>query len=44
MSCGHCVNAVTSELDEIPGVDSVSVDLVPDLAARPHDLSPGPRP
>ena len=27
MTCGHCVNAVTSELTAIEGVDSVQVDL-----------------
>jgi copper chaperone len=30
MSCGHCVNAVTSELSLLDGVSSVTVDLVPD--------------
>jgi len=30
MTCGHCVNAVSSELKEIPGVTDVSVDLVAD--------------
>lgn len=28
MTCGHCVNAVSSELTEVPGVSEVSVDLV----------------
>lgn len=28
MTCGHCVNAVTEELTEVPGVQSVDVDLV----------------
>ena len=27
MTCGHCVAAVTSELEAIPGVTSVEVDL-----------------
>jgi copper chaperone len=27
MTCGHCVNAVTSELSKLPGVTSVDVDL-----------------
>jgi len=27
MTCGHCVNAVTTEISEIPGVDAVKVDL-----------------
>jgi copper chaperone CopZ len=28
MTCGHCVEAVTSEVKELPGVSEVSVDLV----------------
>jgi copper chaperone CopZ len=28
MTCGHCVNAVTSELGALDGVSGVSVDLV----------------
>ena len=27
MSCGHCKQAVTSELSDVAGVDSVDVDL-----------------
>lgn len=26
MTCGHCVNAVTEEVGEIPGVTEVKVD------------------
>ena len=29
MSCEHCVNAVTSELNDLNGVSGVTVDLVP---------------
>ena len=29
MSCEHCGNAVTSELNSLDGVSAVSVDLVP---------------
>jgi copper chaperone len=29
MTCGHCANAVTSELTELDEVTDVSVDLVP---------------
>jgi copper chaperone len=29
MSCEHCVNAVTSELNNVDGVSGVSIDLVP---------------
>ena len=28
LTCGHCVAAVTTELSALPGVESVSVDLV----------------
>lgn len=27
MTCGHCVASVTEEVQEIPGVDQVEVDL-----------------
>ena len=27
MTCGHCVASVTEEVQEIPGVESVEVDL-----------------
>ncbi len=27
MSCGHCKQAVSSELEQVAGVDSVDVDL-----------------
>jgi copper chaperone len=30
MTCGHCVAAVTDELTQLPGVQEVTVDLVPD--------------
>ena len=29
MTCGHCANAVSSELAGVPGVSAVTVDLVP---------------
>jgi copper chaperone CopZ len=28
MTCEHCVMSVTEELSEVPGVESVAVDLV----------------
>jgi copper chaperone len=31
MSCGHCVRFVTDELEELPGVQSVTVDLPAEL-------------
>ena len=27
MTCAHCVQAVTNEISELPGVDAVQVDL-----------------
>jgi copper chaperone CopZ len=27
MTCGHCVQAVTEELSQLPGVTAVKVDL-----------------
>ena len=27
MDCGHCTAAVTSELEAVPGVEAVAVDL-----------------
>jgi copper chaperone len=27
MTCGHCVNAVSSEVGKLPGVTDVAVDL-----------------
>jgi copper chaperone CopZ len=27
MTCGHCVNAVTDEVSQVPGVTEVDVDL-----------------
>jgi len=27
MTCGHCVNAVSSEVGQLPGVTGVQVDL-----------------
>jgi len=28
MTCGHCVTSVTEEVQEIPGVEDASVDIV----------------
>jgi copper chaperone len=39
MSCGHCKMAVSSALQEVPGVESVDVDLDTKLATvRGPDL------
>ena len=27
MTCGHCVNSVTEEVSQVPGVTNVDVDL-----------------
>lgn len=29
MTCGHCVGAVTAELEALEGVSGVAIDLVP---------------
>ena len=34
MTCGHCIQAVTSELIQIKGVHDVAVELVPDGTSR----------
>lgn len=28
MTCGHCVSAVTEEIEKLPGVTEVDIDLV----------------
>ncbi len=33
LTCGHCVSAVTSEVENLPGVIAVTVDLVPEGAS-----------
>ncbi|MFI6680114.1 heavy-metal-associated domain-containing protein [Kribbella sp. NPDC050470] len=42
MSCGHCVRFVTEELETLPGVESVSVDLPTELVTvvSEHVLEP----
>jgi len=42
MSCEHCVNAVTSELNSIDGVSAVTIDLVPSGSSRVTIASAGP--
>jgi copper ion binding protein len=37
MTCGHCVNAVTSELSQLPGVNTVEVDLTAGTATVTSD-------
>ena len=44
MTCGHCVNAVTSELTGLSGVSGVTVDLVPDGVSQVTVTSEGPLP
>ncbi len=44
MTCGHCVNAVTSELTGLSGVSAVTVDLVPDGTSQVTVTSEGPLP
>ena len=39
MSCGHCKHAVSSELSQVQGVDSVEIDLDTKLViVRGRDL------
>jgi copper chaperone len=33
MSCGHCVNAITSEVSKVVGVSDISIDLDTKLVA-----------
>ncbi len=33
LTCGHCVSAVTSEVEKLPGVIAVTVGLVPEGAS-----------
>ena len=44
MTCGHCVNAVTSELTGLSGVSAVTVDLVPDGVSQVTVTREGPLP
>jgi copper chaperone len=44
MTCGHCVNAVTSELTSLGGVSAVTVDLVPDGISHVTVTSEAPLP
>ena len=44
MTCGRCVNAVTSELTGLSGVSAVTVDLVPDGISLITVTSEGPLP
>ena len=44
MTCGHCVQAVTSELTSLAGVSGVTVDLVPDGVSRVTVTSDRPLP
>jgi copper chaperone CopZ len=41
MTCGHCVSAVTDELTQLPGVISVSIDLVAGGTSAVHVISDG---
>ena len=44
MTCGHCVNAVTSELTSLDSVTDVIVDLVPDGVSLVTVTSDSPLP
>ena len=40
MSCQHCVNAVTTEVSKVPGVQQVAVDLESGRVTVTSDASP----
>lgn len=42
MTCGHCVSAVTDELNRLDGVRTVDIDLVPDGTSTVHVSSAAP--
>lgn len=42
MTCGHCVNAVTSELSGLDGVSDVAVELVAGGTSTVQVTSAGP--
>jgi copper chaperone CopZ len=42
MTCGHCVDAVTSEVSALPGVTGVAIDLVPGGTSHVTVTSNGP--
>jgi copper chaperone CopZ len=42
MTCGHCVSAVTEELQQLDGVRDVTVELVTDGASRVQVTSEAP--
>jgi copper chaperone CopZ len=43
MTCGHCVNSVSSELGRLPGVTGVQVDLAAGAATVTSDQPLDPR-
>jgi copper chaperone len=42
MTCGHCVQAVTTELTALPGVKDVTVELAPGAASQVTVVSDEP--
>lgn len=41
MSCGHCVNAITTEVGQVAGVDGVEIDLETKLVTVHGDTDDG---
>lgn len=41
MSCGHCVNAITSEVSQVAGVDNVEIDLETKIVTVHGDADDG---
>jgi copper chaperone len=44
MTCSHCVTAVTEEIQAIPGVIAVTIDLAPQDVSTVHVVSDEPLP
>ena len=42
MTCGHCVQAVTTEISNLPGVSDVRIDLVAGGTSTAHVTSDSP--
>jgi copper chaperone CopZ len=43
MTCGHCVNSVSTELRQLPGVSDVQVDLAAGTATVTSDQPLNPQ-
>lgn len=41
MSCGHCVNAITTEVTQVAGVENVEIDLETKIVTVHGDADDG---